>query len=192
MEDKTIVCVDCGEPFVFSAGEQQFYAERGLTEIPKRCKPCRTARRRSLRRRRQGRGEAPTAAVVLPRAESEAVAGVEDEASATPAKSNGNGASAGQDRVANGPTTFWEERPQWVRDAMMKAAALDEGGAGDNGKSPVNGAAESGDARRKRRRRQRRKGRRDGAVELVVKPGDVSAEIDGPAVQDGKSDSEAV
>ena len=29
-EDKTLVCKDCGNEFVFTAGEQEFYAEKGL------------------------------------------------------------------------------------------------------------------------------------------------------------------
>ncbi|MBQ5672442.1 MAG: zinc-ribbon domain containing protein, partial [Oscillospiraceae bacterium] len=28
-EDKTLVCKECGNNFVFTAGEQQFYAEKG-------------------------------------------------------------------------------------------------------------------------------------------------------------------
>jgi CxxC-x17-CxxC domain-containing protein len=44
--DKTIVCRDCGQEFVFSAGEQQFYASRGLSE-PTRCSGCRAARKAS-------------------------------------------------------------------------------------------------------------------------------------------------
>ena len=39
-EDKTLVCKDCGNEFVFTAGEQEFYAERGFTNEPKRCKAC--------------------------------------------------------------------------------------------------------------------------------------------------------
>ena len=42
--DKQIVCVDCGEEFEFSAGEQSFYKYKGLTE-PKRCKNCRSKKR---------------------------------------------------------------------------------------------------------------------------------------------------
>jgi len=42
MEDKTITCDACKEEFVFTAGEQEFYTERGFTE-PKKCKPCRDA-----------------------------------------------------------------------------------------------------------------------------------------------------
>jgi hypothetical protein len=44
MEDKTLTCADCSQPFTFSAGEQQFFQERGMTE-PKRCKECRQARK---------------------------------------------------------------------------------------------------------------------------------------------------
>ena len=47
--DKTLVCVDCGEEFIFSAGEQEFYKSRGLLNEPKRCPSCR-ARRREERR----------------------------------------------------------------------------------------------------------------------------------------------
>jgi CxxC-x17-CxxC domain-containing protein len=39
--DKTISCRDCGMDFVFSAGEQQFYAEKGLVNEPQRCPSCR-------------------------------------------------------------------------------------------------------------------------------------------------------
>ena len=28
-EDKTLVCKECGNEFVFTAGEQEFYAEKG-------------------------------------------------------------------------------------------------------------------------------------------------------------------
>jgi CxxC-x17-CxxC domain-containing protein len=44
MADRTIVCVDCGQPFVFNEREQEFYAERNFTE-PKRDKACRDARK---------------------------------------------------------------------------------------------------------------------------------------------------
>lgn len=43
--DKTITCKDCGQDFVFTAGEQEFYAEKGFTNEPQRCKPCRDARK---------------------------------------------------------------------------------------------------------------------------------------------------
>nr|WP_122013055.1 zinc-ribbon domain containing protein [Maliibacterium massiliense] len=44
-EDKTLVCRDCGAEFVFTAGEQEFYAERGFQNEPVRCKACRDARK---------------------------------------------------------------------------------------------------------------------------------------------------
>ena len=45
-EDKTLVCKECGAEFVFSAGEQEFYAERGFQNEPQRCKACRGARKK--------------------------------------------------------------------------------------------------------------------------------------------------
>ena len=44
-EDKTLVCKDCGAEFVFSAGEQAFYAEKGFQNEPTRCRDCRAARK---------------------------------------------------------------------------------------------------------------------------------------------------
>jgi CxxC-x17-CxxC domain-containing protein len=44
-EDKTITCADCGQPFTFTASEQAFYAEKGFSDAPKRCKTCRQARK---------------------------------------------------------------------------------------------------------------------------------------------------
>ena len=38
--DQTITCADCRTGFVFSAGDQQFFAERGFSP-PKRCRACR-------------------------------------------------------------------------------------------------------------------------------------------------------
>jgi DNA replicative helicase MCM subunit Mcm2 (Cdc46/Mcm family) len=45
--DKTLVCKDCGAEFVFTAGEQEFYAEKGFQNEPTRCKACRSARKAS-------------------------------------------------------------------------------------------------------------------------------------------------
>ena len=44
-EDKTLVCKDCNNEFVFSAGEQAFYAEKGFMNEPTRCRACRNARK---------------------------------------------------------------------------------------------------------------------------------------------------
>ncbi len=42
--DKTMTCRDCGKQFTFTAGEQEFYAQRGFSE-PARCGECRQARK---------------------------------------------------------------------------------------------------------------------------------------------------
>ncbi len=42
--DKTLTCADCGQEFVFSATEQQFYADRQFSE-PRRCPSCRASRK---------------------------------------------------------------------------------------------------------------------------------------------------
>ena len=44
--DKTLVCRDCGNNFIFTAGEQGFYLEKGLMNEPQRCPDCRANRRR--------------------------------------------------------------------------------------------------------------------------------------------------
>lgn len=40
-QDKTLVCKDCGQEFIFTTGEQEFYDEKGFTNEPQRCKACR-------------------------------------------------------------------------------------------------------------------------------------------------------
>ena len=44
-QDKTITCRDCGQDFVFTAGEQEFYASKGFDNEPTRCKGCRDTRK---------------------------------------------------------------------------------------------------------------------------------------------------
>ncbi|MCU0508827.1 MAG: zinc-ribbon domain containing protein [Anaerolineae bacterium] len=39
-----MTCRDCGKQFTFTAGEQEFYAQRGFSE-PQRCAECRQARK---------------------------------------------------------------------------------------------------------------------------------------------------
>lgn len=39
--DEELTCIDCGEKFTFTAGEQEFYQSKGLDHKPKRCKECR-------------------------------------------------------------------------------------------------------------------------------------------------------
>lgn len=42
--DNTLTCQDCGQTFVFSADDQEFFAGKGYSE-PKRCPDCRQARK---------------------------------------------------------------------------------------------------------------------------------------------------
>jgi hypothetical protein len=44
-QDKSIKCADCGATFAFSAREQEFYAQKGFTNEPKRCPACRAAKK---------------------------------------------------------------------------------------------------------------------------------------------------
>ena len=52
-EDKTLICKECGNEFTFTAGEQEFYAEKGFVNEPQRCKACRDARKNAARGERE-------------------------------------------------------------------------------------------------------------------------------------------
>ncbi|WP_082789105.1 zinc-ribbon domain containing protein [Desulfolucanica intricata] len=54
--DKTLVCRDCGEEFTFTAGEQEFYAEKGFANEPSRCPSCRAARKNQRNNQRNSGG----------------------------------------------------------------------------------------------------------------------------------------
>lgn len=45
LEDKVLNCKDCGKDFIFSTGEQEFFAEKGFAHAPSRCPECRAARK---------------------------------------------------------------------------------------------------------------------------------------------------
>ncbi|MCL2383737.1 MAG: zinc-ribbon domain-containing protein [Oscillospiraceae bacterium] len=49
MSDKTLVCKDCNAEFIFTEGEQAFYAEKGFENEPQRCQECRRARKQQRR-----------------------------------------------------------------------------------------------------------------------------------------------
>jgi len=51
MEDKKLVCKDCGKDFLFTVGEQEFYKEKGFDNEPVRCADCRRARKAQNNRR---------------------------------------------------------------------------------------------------------------------------------------------
>ena len=42
--DRTLKCVDCGNDFVFTAGEQLFFHDKQFKNDPKRCKNCKAKR----------------------------------------------------------------------------------------------------------------------------------------------------
>ena len=46
--DKTLVCVECHQPFTWTAGEQLFYADKNFKNEPKRCKDCKAKRNSRL------------------------------------------------------------------------------------------------------------------------------------------------
>lgn len=52
-QDKTLTCKDCGAEFVFTAGEQEFYAEKGFQNEPQRCKACRDAKKNAAKAPRE-------------------------------------------------------------------------------------------------------------------------------------------
>ena len=54
-EDKTLVCQDCGNEFVFTAGEQAVYKGKGLDNEPKRCKECRNKRKATRTNRQENK-----------------------------------------------------------------------------------------------------------------------------------------
>ena len=47
-QDRAIKCVDCNENFIWTAGEQVFFHDKGLKNEPKRCKPCKQAKNERL------------------------------------------------------------------------------------------------------------------------------------------------
>ncbi len=46
---RVLICCECDEEFVFTAAAQQYFAERGYAEDPKRCKSCYTQFKKSQR-----------------------------------------------------------------------------------------------------------------------------------------------
>jgi len=46
---RVLICSECGEEFAFTVQAQEYFAERGYTEDPKRCKSCHQ-RRKKLQR----------------------------------------------------------------------------------------------------------------------------------------------
>lgn len=49
LEDRTLICKDCGKKFIWTAGEQKFFIDKDLKNIPKRCKICTAEYKNKLR-----------------------------------------------------------------------------------------------------------------------------------------------
>lgn len=47
-QDQTLNCRDCGQPFVWTASEQKFYADKGFANAPVRCPACRQAKKAQM------------------------------------------------------------------------------------------------------------------------------------------------
>jgi CxxC-x17-CxxC domain-containing protein len=43
-QDKVLTCIDCGDSFIFTAGEQLFFYDKQFKNEPKRCKACKSKR----------------------------------------------------------------------------------------------------------------------------------------------------
>jgi len=56
--DKLLTCVDCASEFVFTAGEQLFFADKGLKNEPKRCKDCKIKKNERIAANMQAYGTA--------------------------------------------------------------------------------------------------------------------------------------
>jgi len=54
-QDRTMTCIDCGSEFIFTAGEQEFFAQKGFDNEPKRCKECRDKKKSEKRNNDQRR-----------------------------------------------------------------------------------------------------------------------------------------
>lgn len=52
-EPRILICVECKEEFAFTAAAQQYFAERGYTDDPKRCKACHTTYKKGQRDHRR-------------------------------------------------------------------------------------------------------------------------------------------
>ena len=66
--DRMLKCSDCGNDFIFTAGEQLFFSDRQFKNDPKRCKLCK-AKRAGLGRNVEGSTGAALATLPLSRTE---------------------------------------------------------------------------------------------------------------------------
>lgn len=52
--DQQLTCADCNQGFTWTAGEQEFFHEKGFNNPPKRCKECRQAKKEQRGGERKG------------------------------------------------------------------------------------------------------------------------------------------
>jgi hypothetical protein len=45
LNDRQLTCADRNRDFTWTAGEQEFFHEKGLTNPPEGCRPCRQAKK---------------------------------------------------------------------------------------------------------------------------------------------------
>ncbi len=100
--DKVLTCRDCGEQFTWTAGEQEFYQTKGLTNPPARCPSCRAARKAS-----QGGANTGTAYSL-----------VEATDSPRPYRSNGGGGRPPFGGGGNSAGGFANRAPRQLFDAV--------------------------------------------------------------------------
>lgn len=48
-KSKFLICMECGEEFVFTAEAQEYFATKGYVEDPKMCKRCYTKKKKKER-----------------------------------------------------------------------------------------------------------------------------------------------
>ena len=93
-EDQVVQCRDCGQEFVFTAGEQAFFQQKGFLAPPKRCKSCRD-RKKALGDSGGGGGGGPP-----PRSRGSSQVEVMERPARTfrPRDNGGGGGGGGRDR----------------------------------------------------------------------------------------------
>lgn len=64
--DRDVKCVGCGDIFVFSAGQQKYFADKGLQNAPKRCEECRDQRNQMYNEKHEAHGKPPSGRVEYP------------------------------------------------------------------------------------------------------------------------------
>jgi CxxC-x17-CxxC domain-containing protein len=136
--DLLLTCSDCGQEFVFTAGEQQFFQERGYSS-PRRCKPCRQAKQGAA-----GGGHAPS--------HSEGGGGGYSTSSGASTGTTVVCASCGQTTTV--PFEPRGDRPVYCKSCYRPKQGGGGGGGGRQSRSGGGGGAGGGGGNRDRDRRR--------------------------------------